>query len=322
MKNTKRISVIVVLVGVFCGTFALAQTAKTVVKTPAELFRAKAEAATSKTLSNLIYYYKPSDAQKAKLKEVLVAQYKDRADYTKVYAPKIKALDDEIAAVNEKIAALKKEIVAIEKRKAAHAAVRDELRLDHRAEINGVLTQELRMARLSRSIKGNAIISSHFAVLPKTDQDSLKAKCDAAALELLTAGKDSDSSALYAASRTIRAEANKVLTPELRQTGDRDYLMGATMRKFVRIKLTDTQKATIRDLCDKAAKRKAEVYAQYAKVGKDRVALDKDRSALRRTISQMSTSAYYYTIRDEAIQSVLTDEQLKAGGFKRKTRKP
>ena len=326
MKNTKRILVTIVLIGVFCGTFALAQTAKTVVKTPAELFREKAEAATSRALTQFITSYKPSDAQKAKLKEVLVAQYKDRADYDKVYGPKIKVLNDEIAVVNKKVAELnkkiaehQKEIAAIEKRKAVYASVRHEQRLDHRAEINNVLTQEQRIAPVSRSIKGNAI--SGFAVLPKTTQDLLKAKCDAAALELITTGKGDDRRAHYAVAKIIRADINKMLTPELRQAGEREYLMGKTMGKFASIKLTDTQKATIRDLCDKSVKRKADIYAQYEKVNKDRTAIEKDRSALRRTISEMSTSTYYYKIRDEAIQNVLTDEQLKAGGFRRKTTK-
>jgi Spy/CpxP family protein refolding chaperone len=315
MRGTKHIAITLVLIGVLCGTFALAQTAVS----KADDFRAKAEAATKERLGQLIYYYKPSEDQKAKIKEVLIAQYKDLSDYGKLYGPKIKALDDEIAAIAKKREELKAEIAALEKRKAAHAEVQAELRLDHKAEINNVITTEQRLTRLSSHIRGNAIYYQYFAVLPKAQQEAMKAKCDATALELITTKKADDSNAVYAAARKIRNDTNKILTPELRQAGDTEYLMGKTMRKFDRIKLTESQKSKIRDLCDKAAKRKVEVYAQYAKVGRDREALDKDRSALRHTISEMSSSSYYYKIRDEAIQSVLTDEQLKAGGYKRKS---
>ncbi len=315
MKNTKRIAITLVLIGVLCGTFALAQTAVS----KADDFRAKAEAAVRDRLGQLISYYKPTEEQKTKLKEVLIAQDKDLSDYDKVYGPKIKTLDDQIAAITKKREELKAEIATLEKRKAAHAEVRAELRLDHKAETNNVITPEQRLTRLSSYIRDNAIYYQYFAVLPKAQQEALKAKCDATALELLTTKKADDHNAVYAAARKIRDDTNKILTPELRQAGDREYLMGKTMRKFDRIKLTESQKSRIRDLCDRAAKRKVEVYAQYAKVGRAREALDKDRSALRHTISGMSSSSYYYKIRDEAIQSVLTDEQLKAGGFKRKS---
>jgi len=315
MKNTKHIAIILVLIGVLCGTFALAQTAVP----KADDFRAKAEAAVKEQLRQLVYSYKPSEDQKAKLKEALIAQYKDLSDYDKVHGPKIKALDDEIAVIAKKRDELKAEIAAIEKRKAAHAKVRAELLLDHKAEINNVITLDQRVARLASYIRGNAIYHQYFAVLPKARQDALKAECEAIALELITTKKADSSSAAYEAARKIRNDVNKILTPELRQAGDREYLMSRTMRKFTRIKLSEAQKSKIRALCDKAAKRKVEVYAKYAKIGKDRAALDKDRSALRRTMSVMASSSYYYHIRDEAIQSVLTDEQLKASGYKRKS---
>lgn len=328
MKNTTRIAIAVAVVGALCGTFVLAQS---VAGKPAD-FRTRAEAATREKLGQLIYYYKPSEAQKAKIKEVLVVQFKDIEDQNNIRAPKIQALDDEIVAVNEKIAveqkkidklqkgidALKKEIAAVQKHKGVYDTARAELLLDHKAEINNVVGKELRVARLTRQIRGSAVSSYHFAALPKAAQDSIAAQCETIAEELINAGKGDDEKAVYGAYRKVREDAKTVVTPAVRLAGDTESLMRSTLRRFERIKVTDAQKAKIRDMCAKAARLKVETYARYDKINKDRVALDKDRDVVRRTISRMSQSSYYYTVRDEAIQSVLTDEQLKAGGFKRK----
>ncbi len=308
MNNAKRIAIIVVLAGVFCGTFALAQTAKT--KT--DDFKAKAEAATAEMLSRLIRYYSATDDQKVKLKEALVAQYKDLADYDKVRAPKIKALDDEIAVVTNKIAELQKEIAAIEKRKGVHEKARAELLLDHKAEISNVFTPEQRIARVSNHIRSYAIYHQYWVVLPKADQASIKSQCDDAAMKLIQDGKSDDTTAVSAAYRKIRKDANKILTPELRQTGEAQYLYNSAIRKFARIKLTDAQKDSVRDLCTKFAQKKVRISAQYAQVYKD-------QAALRRTLSGMSSSSSYYKIREDVVETILTDEQLAKGGFKRKS---
>lgn len=308
MRNTKHTVITLVLVGILCGSFALAQTAAP--KT--DEFRARAEAATKEKLGQLIYYFKPTEDQKTKLKDVLIAQYKDLADHDRVRGPKLKALDDELAVVNKKIAELQKEVAAIEKRKAVHASARNELLLDHKAEIGNVFTDEQRITRLSRHIRGYAIYSQYWTVLPKETQTRIQAQCDAAAAKLIQDNKGDDSGAVQAAYRAIREDSKKVLTPELRQAGDTEYLLSSTMRKFVRIKLTDSQKATIRDMCEQAAKRKIEVYAKYAQVAKD-------RDAIRRTMSGMTSSSYYYKIREDVVNKVLTDEQLKQGHFKRKS---
>ena len=310
MKNTKQIAITLALIAAFCGTFVLAQTAKP--KT--EDFKAKAEAATKERLGQLVYYYKPTDDQKAKLKEVLIAQYKDLADHDKIRAPKIKVLDDEIAAVQKKIAELEKEVEAIEKRKAVHAKARAELLLDHKAEINNVFTQGQRVARLSSHIRAHAIGGQYLAVLPKATQDSLIEQCDAAALALIEAGKSEDDEAVHAAYRKIRTGANKVVTPEVRRAGETKYLLDSTLRRFARLKLTETQKDTIRGICEKAGKRKIEIYAQYSQ-------LTKDREAVRRAMSGMSSSSYYYKIRADVVENVLTDAQLKQGGLRRKSSK-
>ena len=314
MKNTKRIAITLILIGVFCGTFALAQTAKP--KTGD--FGAQAEAAIKEELSRLTYYYKPTADQEAKLKEVLIVQYKDLADHDKIRGPKIKAMDDEVAAVQKKIAELEKEIAAIEKRKAVHARARAELLLDHKAEIKNVFTPEQRIARLSRYIRSRAIGGQYLAVLPKATRDSLVEQSNKAASELIEAGKSEDDKAVHAAYRKIRTDANKVVTPAVRQAGDTKYLLDSTMRKFTRVKLTETQKDSIRDMCEKAAKRKIEVYAQYAQLEKDHRAVEKDRAAIRSAIRGMSSSSYYYKIRADVVENVLTDAQLKQGGLKRK----
>ncbi|MDP6546904.1 MAG: hypothetical protein QGH60_23255 [Phycisphaerae bacterium] len=310
MKNTHRTAITLVLIAVFCGTFALAQTAKPKI----DDFKAKAEAATQYRLGQLISYYKPTADQKTKLKEVLIAQYKDLTDNDKIRAPKIKALDDEIAAVKKKIAELEKEVEAIEKRKAPHAKARAELLLDHKAEINNVFTPEQRIARLSSYIRSRAINYQHLAVLPKATRDSLVEQSNTLALGLIEAGKSEDEDAVRAAYRKIRTTAGKVVTPEVRKAGDAKYLMDSTMRKFARLKLTETQQDTIRGMCEKAAARKIKIYAQYAQ-------LTKDRDAIRRAMSGMSSSSYYYKIRTDVIENVLTDAQLKQAGYKRKSSK-
>ena len=311
MKNTKCIAITLVLIGVICGTLAMVQAAAPPVLTPAQEFRAKAEAATAEMLARLIRHYKLSDQQKAKLKEILVVQYKDLSDHDKVHAPKIKGMDDESAAVNVKIAALQKEIADIEKRKVAYAASRSELLLDHKAEINNVFTPEQKIAYLSNYLRIHAVTSTHFVALPQAAQDSLNKQSEDAAIQLIADGKHEDPTAIRAAYHAIHEGAKTVVTPEIRIAGDTKYLLSSTMRKFVRIKLTDAQQAAVRDMCEKAVKRKIEIYNRYDQISKDLAAVSRVRSG-------MSSSSYYYKIRENVVNKVLTDEQLKAGGFKRK----
>ena len=332
MKNTKRIAITLVLVGVFCGTFALAQTAA---PKPVD-WTVRAEAATKERLGQLIYYYKPTADQQAKLKSALIAQYKDLMNHDKISAPKIKALDEEVAAVNVKVAVLDKEIAAVEKKKAelaeeiaaiakrkgAYSTARGELLLDHKAEISNVFTREQKIARLSSYIKRNAVGSQYLAVLPKATQESLGEQCDAAAVKLLEAGKGDDTGAVYAAYRKVHDANKAILTPEVRRAGDVKYYMDSTMRKFARLKLTETQKAAVRDMCEKAVKHKADVQAQYSQVSAKYAQASKDRSALRSAISRMSSSSYYYKIRADVVEKVLTDAQLKQAGYKRKSSTP
>ena len=334
MKNTTCIVIALVLVGVFCGTLVLAQTG-----TPKTVdWKVRAEAASAEKLANLIRYYKPTEDQKIKLKEALIAQYKDLMDQDKIAAEKIKALDAEIAEVNVKIAALDKEIAvivkkkapllneiaSIEKRKSVYAKARSELLLDHKAEIDDVFTQEQKIARLSEYIRQRAISYQCWLVLPKATRDSVIEQCDEAALELLEAGKSEDSTAIREAYRKI-ADANKaVVTPEIRRAGEVKYYMDSTMRKFTTLKLTEAQKTAVRDLCEKAAKRKASLYAQYQEVSEKYKQISKDRSALRSAVSRMysSSTSVYHKIRADVINTILTDAQLKQIGYRRKSSKP
>jgi vacuolar-type H+-ATPase subunit I/STV1 len=301
MNGIKRIVIIGVLAGIFCGTFALAQTAKP--KTGD--FQTRATAATAEMLARLIRYYSARDDQKPKIKEVLIAQFKDLEDFDKVRGPKIKELDAEIAE-------LKKKIEVIEKQKAVHAASRTELLGDHKAEITAIFSVDQRITRVSNYIKSVAVPYQYWPVLPKENQDSLKAKCDAAALELIQAKKENDTSAVAVAYRKIREDANKILTPEIRKNGDSDYYYGSTIRRFTKLKLTDSQKASVRDMCSKIAEKKIRIYAKYAQASKD-------RDALRRAVSGMSSSTLYYKIRQDVVDQILTDEQVKLSGYKRKT---
>ena len=311
MKHAKSIVISLVLIAVSCGTFALAQTAA---PKPVD-WRKVAEAKTSGALASLIRYYKPTDDQKVKLKAALIAQYKDLMDYDRVRGPKLKALDAEVAAVKVKIAALQKQIAEIETRRTVHSKARAELLLDHKAEIANVFTQEQRVARIAGYLRYYVVSSTYWSLLPKATQDSLTAQFNAAAEDIIDGGKPDDSESLRVAGRKIRADNPKMLTPEIRQAGDAKYLYSIAMRKFVRIELTESQKANVQDMCEKAAKQKAELQAKYEQASRD-------RDALRRTVSSMSSSIYYRKIREDVIQSVLTDAQLKKAGLKRKTPKP
>ena len=306
MTHTKRIAFTLVVIGVLGGSLAWAQT---VAKTAD--WKVVAAKATYEQYYRLVRYYKPGEDQKAKIKEVLIAQYKDLKDHDRVRAPKIKAINDEIAAINVKIVALQKEAATIAKGKTAYAASRAELLLDHQAEVNNIFSPEQRIAHLAGYVRSSAVNSYTWSVLPEENQAAIQARCDTAAGEILQAGNIDNRPAARTAGRAIAAEFAKLFTTELRITGEADYLHKSTMRKFAAIKMTEPQQLAMRDLCEKAAKRKADVYAKYAQTYKD---LD----LLRRARSKMGSSYYYYTIRDDVVNKVLTDEQLKTLHVKRK----
>jgi hypothetical protein len=313
MKNIKDITCIAIVLGavtVFCASFGLAQTDKP--KT--EDWTAAAERAARDKMWGLIHYYKPTEDQKVKLKKALIAQYKDLMDHDKIHAPKIKALDDEIEVVRKKISELRKEIDAIEKRKAVHTTVRSELILDHKAEIANVFTLEQRIARLSHYILNSAVGHQYLAVLPEETRDPLIKKCDAVALDLIETGKEGDKDAFHGVCRKIRSDSKGLITPEIRKAGETKYMLGSVLRRFGRVKLTEPQKETVRDMCEKVAKRRGELHAQYEQASKD-------RSALRDAMNKISSGRRLHQIYEEVIEDVLTDAQVKQGRFKRKSQK-
>jgi len=307
MKNAKRIAVTLLVSAVVCGTFAKAQTAK-----PAKPvdWRARAKEAIKESMYKYVHYYKPGNEQKAKLEKVLIAQYKDLLDFDKTRGPKIKEIDEKIAGVNKKIDELKKEIAALEKQKAVHANERAELRIDHKAEINNVFSEQQRLDYLTDYIRRYSAYH-HWAGIPKDVQDQLTEQFQAAAKRVIDADPAKSDEVLKTEYRKMREVVKKTITPEHRKAGEVQYLMGSTMRKFNRLKLTESQLAQVRELCEKAAKRKAELYTRYRQI-------DKDRAAIRSSLSQFSSSSYYYKIREQVVESVLTDQQRKQGGFKRK----
>ncbi|MBT3202060.1 MAG: hypothetical protein HN350_19330 [Phycisphaerales bacterium] len=302
MTNTKRVAIALVLIGSFCANFALTQTAPT---TPAPVeWSEKAKVTVRKQLGGLYRHYKPTKDQIPKLKAVLLLQYKDLMDHDKVRNPKIKAM-------NEEIAVLRKQIGAIEKRKAVYAKSRAELLLDHKAELSNVFTVEQKLAKLSSYISTRAIAPHYAKVLPEAAKADLKKRCDDAAAELTQANKANDSAAVRDACKTIAADTAKLVTPEIRQASVADFYYTSTMRMLAMIKFTDNQLALIREKCAKLARLKADLSGRYAQNAKE-------REVLGQSLARMGSSEVYRKIRDDVVETVLTDEQLESGKLKRK----
>jgi len=320
-RNIKLIAAALVVSTTFCATLALAQTAapsgaKTSVKTGTADWQSRAKAAIAGTLHNYCYRYKQyklTDDQKAKAEKVLIAQYKDLMDFDKTRGPKIKAIDDQIAGVNKKIDELNKEIAALARQKAVYSKARAELRLDHKAELDNVLTEQQRIAITVNYLKSRTV-GRHWGGFSEAQKAKLTEQFEAAALKVIQAGPAESEKVLYAVRKEMQSVVGKLLTPDIRQAGETKHLADSTVRAFYRIKLTDSQKDQIRQLCDKAIKRKAELYAQYKQ-------LDKDRDAVRKSMYQYSSSDYYRKLRKEISEKILTEEQRKAGSSRSSRRK-
>ena len=317
-RNEKLIAIVLVVGMAFCATLALAQTkapvrGKTIAKTDAGDPQARAKAAIAPTLMKYTYRYKLAADQKAKLEKVLLAQYKDLADHDKIHAPKIKAVDDQIAAVNVKVAALQKqiaeiqkqEIAPLQKQKTVYSKARAELLLDHKAELNNVFSREQRIASVVNYLKGSSV-GRYWGGFSEAQKTTLTEQFEVAALKVVQAGPEESDKAMSTARKEMQSAVGKLLTTEIRQAGEAKYLNDSTVRAFHRIKLTDNQKDQIRELCDKAVKHKAALYAQYQQ-------LDKDRDAVRKSMHQYSSSDYYRTLRKEISEKILTEEQRKGG---------
>ena len=308
--SVRLIAAALVVSATFCATLALAQAgtsarAKTPSKTETGDWQSRAKAATASTLAKYNYRYKPTADQKAKLEKVLIAQYKDLMDHDKIHAPKTKVVNDKIAAVNEKVAALNKEIAAFQKQKAVYSKARAELLLDHKAELDNVFTEQQRIAVVVGHLKSSTVYR-YWGGFSEAQKAGLTEQFEAAALKVIQAGPEKSDEVLSAVRKEMQSAVSKLATPDVRRAGEAKYLTDSTIRAFYRIKLTDSQKDQIRQLCDKATKHKAELYAQYKQ-------LDKDRDAVRKSMYQYSTSNYYRKLRSEVSEKILTEEQRKAG---------
>jgi len=326
IRRTKWIAGALVVSAVFCGTFSLAQAktpvrAKTTAKTDTGDPQARAKAAIAPTLMKYTYQYKPAADQKAKLEKVLLAQYKDRMDHDKIHAPKIKVVDDQIAAVNEKVAVLQKKIAEIQKQeiaplnkqKAVYSKARAEMLLDHKAELNNVFSEQQRIAYLADYLKKYTAYR-YWGGFSEAQKAKLTEQFEAAALKIIQAGPEKSDTVLSAVRKEMQSDVSKLATPEIRRTGETKHLSDGTIRAFYRIKLTDSQKDQIQELCDKAVKHKTELYAQYKQ-------LDKDRGAVRKAMYRYSTSDYYRQLRKEVSEKILTEEQRKATSPRKSSRR-
>ena len=343
IKNAKLIVAALVVSVACCAALAPARPrassgAKTTATTDTGDWQTRAKAAIAKTLAKYTYQYKPAADQKAKLEKVLMAQYKDLMDHDKIHAPKIKAADEKIAAVNEKVAVLRKgiadkvaalqeeiaaihkqnekeitalqkqseeKIAALNKQKTVYSKARAELLLDHKAELDNVFTEQQRIASIADYLRQYTAYR-YWDGFSKAQQAGLREQFEAAALKVIQAGPEKSDEVLSAVRKEMQSAVAKLATPEVRQAGEIKYMTDSTLRAFYRIKLTDSQKDQIRELCDKAVKRKAELYAQYKQ-------LDKDRDAVRKSMYKYSTSEYYRKFRKEVSEKILTEEQRKAG---------
>ncbi|MBL7220995.1 MAG: hypothetical protein ISS69_12830 [Phycisphaerae bacterium] len=322
MSSTMKLIASALLIStLLCPMLAPAQTkaptgAKTTAKTGTDDRQNRAKAAIAPTLQKYRYRYKLLDDQKAKLEKVLLAQYKDLMDHDKIHASKIKVVDEQIAAVYKKVAALKatieeklsamtKEIEALEKQKSVYSKVRAELLLDHKAELNNVFTEQQRIASVVQYLKGSTVYR-YWEGFSEAQKADLTEQFEAAALKVIQAKPEESDKVLSSVRREMQSTVSKLVTPEIRQAGETRFLIDNTVRAFYRIKLTDNQKDQIRQMCDKAIKHKGELYAQYQQ-------LDKDRDAVRKSMSKYSTSDYYRKLRKEVSEKILTEEQRKAG---------
>ena len=298
--NVKWTAVLLVAVVVLCVRLAWAQAAapaKPEVKAEAEDWTVRAKEQIRLTLSKYAYQYKPSDEQKAELEKTLLAQYKDLMDHDKVYKPKAKVIDD-------KIAELQKEIGILKKQKAVYTDKRAELLIDHKAELNNVFTRKQRIDYLVKYFKGYTVYR-YWGGLTEAQQAAVTGKFEETALKIVEAPAEKQDDIMYAERRAIMSEIQKLLTPEAKQAGETKYMTDSIVRAYYRVKLTDQQKAKIRELCEAEAKKKTELYAQYRQ-------LDKDRDAIRKAMYKFGSSESQRKMRAEVSEKILTEEQRKA----------
>ena len=309
MNNKKSIAITVVLAATLTGLLAAAETKKvrpaseTQKRLSARATHAPGKGTVEQQLLRYTHHYKLTDDDQARIKKILTAQHKDIADFNKIHGP-------QIAAVDEQIKKLRDEISKLEASKEVHAKALSELELDHQAELDKAFTDEQKAARLATYLKGYAT-ASFWKFLPKDVQATVDQQCQAAAMELISAGSSKSHTALRDASRKLRATLDKTLTPEVRQAAETQQMQEYTMRSFARYKLTEDQKARIGELCAKSVKDRLAISGRYRQ-------LSEDLDAMRRTMYKSRSNSYSHAIRTEVVEKVLTEEQRKRAPVRRK----
>ena len=302
MKNKKSIAITVILAATLTGSLTAAETKKTRLapkakkKLSAIATREPGKETVQQQLRRYTYYYNLNDADQAKIEKILIAQQKDMADFRKVHGPKI-------AAVDEQIKKLQDEISELQKSKSVQLKALEELKLDHKAELDKAITDEQKAARMAVYLRGYET-AAYWKFLPKGVQTTLNQQCQAAAMELISAGTSDSHTALRDASRKLRATLDKTLTPEVRGAAETQHLQEYTMRSFARYGLTDDQKSRIGELCAKNVKEKVAMSGRYRQ-------LSDDLEAMRRTMHKYRSSSYSHGIRTEVVEKILTEEQRK-----------
>ena len=128
IMNTKWIATVVVLAATLMGSFSDARAKEGL--SEAKMKKKDAARATGDPKTDVAMrvrryaaIYRLSEADQAKLEQILLAQQKDLADYEKVHGAKIKGVDEQIKKLQDQIAAL-------EKSKDVHRKVLSELKLE------------------------------------------------------------------------------------------------------------------------------------------------------------------------------------------------
>ena len=321
MKNTKWIAIATVLAATLTGSVSdvWAKEASSEAKVKKKSV-AKGDAVDKSSVQNQVRRYAANynlnEADQAGIEKILLAQQKDLADYKKVHGAKIAAIDEQIAKLQDEILKLTKpkqdEIRNLAKSRDVYLKVRDELALDHKAELDKAITTEQKTAHLVRYLRGYSYDMT-LAFLPKEIQATLTRQYQTAAMELVSSGSADSRTAVKEASRKLHESIGKIVTPEMRRTAETKYLQDSAIRSFARYELTDAQKASIGELCAKNIKDRAATAERYAQIRKDYEAARQAMSKGRGSYSS------YSAIREEIAEKILTEEQKKKQPSKHKS---
>jgi hypothetical protein len=102
----------------------------------------------------------------------------------------------------------------------------------------------------------------------------------------------------------LNVSIDKILTPELRQAAETQYLQEGMIRSYAHHELTDDQKTRIRELCAKSVKDKIAVSEQYRQ-------LSRDIGAMKPSLSKYKGGYQTQKVHTEVAEKILTEEQRK-----------